>query len=153
MSLVKCKECGNKISSSAKQCPQCGYKKKKLSFWGVIFILALIGYGVQTFKDRFGSNEKVKSVIKTETTTTISKTTINEAGRKALVQRWNDPGFTEAGFPQKESFWIFIKSPPNPADAYAALACKIAKSEYNVKGFTITVWDFNKKKYGKARCY
>ena len=94
-----------------------------------------------------------KADKKTETTTTISKTTINEAGRKALVQRWNDPGFTEAGFPQKESFWIFIKSPPNPADAYAALACKIAKSEYNVKGFTITVWDFNKKKYGKARCY
>tara|TARA_B110000977_G_scaffold189781_1_gene259763 strand:- start:64 stop:999 length:936 start_codon:yes stop_codon:yes gene_type:complete len=77
----------------------------------------------------------------------------NEAGRKALVQRWNDPGYTKAVFPQKDSFWIFIKSPPNPADVYAAMACKIAKSEYNVKGFTISIWDFNKKKYGNAGCY
>ena len=43
--------------------------------------------------------------------------------------------------------------PSNPVDVYAALACKIAKSEYNVKGFMITIWDFNKKKYGKAGCY
>jgi len=116
-------------------------------FWAIIIAVVLVYIFVP---DKEANNKADK---KTETTTTISKTTINESGRKALVQRWNDPGFTEAGFPQKESFWIFIKSPPNPADAYAALACKIAKSEYNVKGFTITVWDFNKKKYGKARCY
>ena len=126
-----------------------GFMKKVLNyfFWAIIIAVVLVYIFVP---DKEANNKADK---KTETTTTISKTTINEAGRKALVQRWNDPGFTEAGFPQKESFWIFIKSPPNPADAYAALACKIAKSEYNVKGFTITVWDFNKKKYGKARCY
>ena len=125
------------------------FMKKVLNyfFWAIIIAVVLVYIFVP---DKEANNKADK---KTETTTTISKTTINEAGRKALVQRWNDPGFTEAGFPQKESFWIFIKSPPNPADAYAALACKIAKSEYNVKGFTITVWDFNKKKYGKARCY
>ena len=67
MSLVKCKECGNKISSEAKQCPKCGYKKKKIGFWGVIFILALIGYTSQIFENKFGSNEKDESVIKTET--------------------------------------------------------------------------------------
>ena len=83
-----------------------------------------------------------------------SSSTNSEAERrKALVQRWYDPGYTEAGFPQKESFWIFLKSPPPNADLYAELACRIAKSEYNLSGFTITVWDFNKKKYGKARCY
>ena len=76
-----------------------------------------------------------------------------EERRKALARRWYDPGYTDAGFPQPESFWIFLKSPPNPADLYAELACRIAKKEYNLKGFTITVWDFNKKKYGKARCY
>ena len=76
-----------------------------------------------------------------------------EKRRKALAKRWYDPGYTDAGFPQPESFWIFLKSPPNPADLYAELACRIAKREYNLKGFTITVWDFNKRKYGKARCY
>ena len=29
--------------------------------------------------------------------------------RKALVKRWYDPGYTDAGFPQPESFWIFLK--------------------------------------------
>ena len=153
MSLVKCKECGNKISSSAKQCPQCGYKKKNLGFWGVIFILALIGYGVQTFEDRFGSNEKVKSVTKTETKQVV-KETINKEGRKALANQYNDPGYVESKFVQKESFWIFIKSPPDPADLYAELACNLAKKNHNVKGFTITIWGLlDKKEYGKARCY
>lgn len=30
MALVKCKECGKEISSTAKQCPQCGYKEKRM---------------------------------------------------------------------------------------------------------------------------
>ena len=81
------------------------------------------------------------------------KSTNEKERREALAKRWHDPGYTDAGFPQPESFWIFIKSPPNPADLYAYMACQIAKKEYKLKGFTITVWDFNKKKYGKARCY
>jgi len=155
MSLVKCKECGNKISSLAKQCPQCGYKKKNLGFWGVIFILALIGYGVQTFEDRFGSNEKVKSVNKS-TTSKVTENKINQAGRDALQNQYNDPGYVESGFPQKESFWIMIKSPPtgDSARIYAEVVCRQAKEKYNVKGFTITIWGlYDKKKYGKARCY
>lgn len=28
MSLIKCKECGESISSSAKSCPHCGYKNE-----------------------------------------------------------------------------------------------------------------------------
>jgi len=79
--------------------------------------------------------------------------TFADSGRDGLLDRWNDPGYTRSEFPQKESFWIFLKSPPPNADMYAKLACQIAKSEYNVKGFTITVWGFNNKKYGKARCY
>ena len=92
----------------------------------------------------------------TSTTTSSTNSILNKSEserRKALVNRWNDPGYTEAGFPQKESFWIFLKSPPPNANLYAELACRIAKTEYNLSGFTITVWDFNKKKYGKARCY
>ena len=113
MSLVKCKECGNKISSEAKQCPKCGYKKKKIiGFWGVIFILALIGYTSQMFEDKFGSNDKVKSENKS-TTSKVSENKINQAGRDALQYQYTDPGYVESSFPQKESFWIMIKSPPN----------------------------------------
>lgn len=30
MALIKCLECGQKISDAAKSCPHCGYKTKKL---------------------------------------------------------------------------------------------------------------------------
>jgi hypothetical protein len=73
--------------------------------------------------------------------------------RLEFANRWNDPGYTEAGFPQTESFWIFIKNPPPNSNAYAEMACRIAKSEYNLKGFTIRVWNFNKKEFGIARCF
>lgn len=29
MALIKCEECKKEISDSAKQCPHCGYKKRK----------------------------------------------------------------------------------------------------------------------------
>ena len=156
MSLVKCKECGNKISSEAKQCPKCGYKKKKIiGFWGVIFILALIGYTSQMFEDKFGSNDKVKSENKS-TTSKVSENKINQAGRDALQYQYTDPGYVESSFPQKESFWIMIKSPPtgDSAKIYAQIVCRQAKEKYNVKGFTITIWGLlDKKQYGKVRCY
>ena len=128
-------------------------KKRKLGFWGVIFILVLIGYIIQTFEDNFGSKEKIKTENKT-TTSKISENKINEAGRSALLKQYNDPGYVESSFPQKESFWIFIKSPPDPANIYAEMACRLAKKDHNVKGFTITIWGlYDKKQYGKARCY
>ena len=96
--------------------------------------------------------EKPKEVQKTKPKVTQQKT-INQAGRDAFAKRWKDPGYTDAGWPQKESFWIFIKSPPKNADMYARIACGIAQDEYKISGFSITVWDFNKKQYGKARCY
>ena len=156
MALVKCKECGNKISSEAKQCPKCGYKKKKIiGFWGVIFILALIGYTSQMFEDKFGSNDKVKSENKS-TTSKVSENKINQAGRDALQYQYTDPGYVESSFPQKESFWIMIKSPPtgDSAKIYAQVVCRQAKEKYNVKGFIITIWGLlDKKQYGKVRCY
>lgn len=48
MALVKCKECGEKVSTKAKACPNCGAKPpKKTSFvtWGVLLIIGLAVYG------------------------------------------------------------------------------------------------------------
>lgn len=47
MALMKCKECGAQISTSAKLCPQCGYKPRRTSLlmWGAT-ILLLIFFGV-----------------------------------------------------------------------------------------------------------
>lgn len=42
MALISCKECGNQVADSAKQCPSCGAKIKKSSFLRKIGI----GFGV-----------------------------------------------------------------------------------------------------------
>jgi len=53
MALIKCKECGNKISKEAKSCPQCGAprnKAAKLSVLGaVLVLLGLFVLGVVMF--------------------------------------------------------------------------------------------------------
>lgn len=49
MALVKCKECGEQVSTKAKTCPKCGAKPpKKTSFltWAVLVFIALTVYGV-----------------------------------------------------------------------------------------------------------
>ena len=39
MALIRCKECGTEISSSAKNCPNCG---KKIKHTGLIIFLVLL---------------------------------------------------------------------------------------------------------------
>lgn len=41
MALIKCKECGNQISSSAKSCPKCGAKVKSSGCFGKLFKIAI----------------------------------------------------------------------------------------------------------------
>ncbi len=41
MSLSKCKECGNDVSTQAKACPHCGARVKK-SRWGAVILFALV---------------------------------------------------------------------------------------------------------------
>lgn len=48
MALVKCKECGNQVSTKAKICPKCGATPpKRTSFltWSVLVLILLIVYG------------------------------------------------------------------------------------------------------------
>lgn len=48
MSLIKCRECGNRISKIAKICPQCGAKNKKTRM-GLIAIACFILLGMIGF--------------------------------------------------------------------------------------------------------
>lgn len=58
--FTKCKTCGKEISKSAKSCPQCGEKQKKMTFvhWiGVVFLgLILVGI-MNTPEDESSSGE------------------------------------------------------------------------------------------------
>lgn len=43
MSLTKCQECGNEVSTKAKTCPKCGAKVKKPSGFGRKLLLGFVG--------------------------------------------------------------------------------------------------------------
>ena len=111
----------------------------------------VFGYFMSQDDDK--SDQKVSTKIETKKTTN-STPKINQVGRNNLVKQYTDPGYVESSFPTSSSFWIMIKDPPDPADAYAKIVCKQAKQDYNTKGFTITIWKLGtQKKYGMARCY
>jgi hypothetical protein len=33
------------------------------------------------------------------------------------------------------------------------MVCKIAKTDYGMGGFVVSIWGFDKKKYGEFGCY
>lgn len=73
MSLTKCKECENMVSSEAKTCPHCGVKLRKSAWWlmwiiiSIILIIVMIGlfYQIPHSSQSFSSptvSEKKKSI-------------------------------------------------------------------------------------------
>lgn len=46
MALMKCPECGEMVSSSAKRCSSCGYKIKKSPWRTIIFYILMILCGL-----------------------------------------------------------------------------------------------------------
>ena len=156
MALISCTECNKSISDSAKICPHCGYKKEKKSyFWFIILILLFLGLCQQDEILKSYKSEKPK-VVKKLATEKPQKKEINLIGRAQLKAQYNDPGYVESDFPQKETFWIFIKEPPKGESAvnYARIVCQQAKNKYNTKGFVITIWGLlDRKKHGKFPCF
>ena len=144
MALIKCNECKKEISSTAKQCPSCGYKIKKVGlFWPIIFGLILFVYF-------FGDEEE--TLKKTEVKKIIS---FNQEGRDSLQKQYWDPGYVESSFSHTKKFIIKIKSPPRgeAAKTYAKVVCQQAKDDYNAKGFDIFIMNFNREVFGHSACY
>ena len=67
------------------------------------------------------------------------------------------PGVADAGWPQKESLWIFMSNPKggHDFDRLGYTICNGAVANFGVqKGYSITFWNpYNKKEIGKFRCY
>ena len=63
MAMVKCKECGNPVSSKAKSCPNCGAKpQKKTSIftWFVLVFIVFVVYGMVNTASNLTPEEKAK---------------------------------------------------------------------------------------------
>lgn len=67
MAIKECKECGGKVSSSAKVCPHCGAKQNKTN-WKAIGVIVAIFYGVSFLNYLInGTPEKEKKEVTTQT--------------------------------------------------------------------------------------
>ncbi|MCL2023772.1 MAG: DUF5067 domain-containing protein [Oscillospiraceae bacterium] len=62
--LKKCKSCGADIAKSAKACPSCGAKKKKIPFLliGIAVVIALVAYGISNANKAEEERQKVFDV-------------------------------------------------------------------------------------------
>ena len=67
MALVKCKECGEKISKKAESCPKCGYNRKRKHYGcGTLILVVFIICGVfgliNSYNDSVG-NSSIKTPV------------------------------------------------------------------------------------------
>jgi len=85
MALIKCKECGHEISKSAKNCPNCGAKRKKSSAGCLVFII--LGFLFFGYFASIDTSSYSSPSINTSTTTSTSTT--EDFGPKLVLIDWN----------------------------------------------------------------
>ncbi|SRR6266481_834909 len=64
MALINCTECGKEVSSEAKTCPHCGYKKSKKSIWPNILIGTIVVIGLLVASAIYAGHQQSHLAIK-----------------------------------------------------------------------------------------
>lgn len=88
MSMTKCRECGNEISTKANACPKCGARAKRTSFTTrvVLFVIVLGGAIVAYESEKTKSDAVTKEANRVAGRTAEQKTTeTREAAAKAAA--------------------------------------------------------------------
>jgi hypothetical protein len=136
MALVKCKECGEQVSTSAKSCPKCGAKlpkKTSLITWLVLILFGVVVFNVAYTPSRTASPSSASASANLteasptpppkpqwETSTSIDKMT----GKKTVTATSPSVGSTER-----------MGAPYNDVQAWLGVSCNV-KSEWAYIGFT-----------------
>ena len=95
MAMTKCKECGNKVSNKAKQCPSCGVAVKKKTGCGALVFLVVVGLFIvggfaSLIADKSGSSPRTPAPPRSESPLVPAK--VDEAAIKyTVVKSWNIP--------------------------------------------------------------
>ncbi|EKT4488947.1 MULTISPECIES: zinc-ribbon domain-containing protein [Shewanella] len=98
MALVKCKECGEQVSTKAKSCPKCGAKPpKKTSFltWAVLAFIVITVYGAYQQESNMTPEQKAARAEKRE----VEKA--EEAKRDAEKKAAQDEKYKEYAWIEK----------------------------------------------------
>jgi RNA polymerase subunit RPABC4/transcription elongation factor Spt4 len=91
MALVKCKECGEKVSTKAKTCPNCGAKapkKTSLFTWLVLLMIVVIVYAVNQTPSNYNASSTKQTATPLSKATT-SSTSVSSSEPKKPKSAWS----------------------------------------------------------------
>lgn len=132
MALISCGECGNKISSQAKNCPQCGAKNTKQS-WGIGkklvagFFILWVGVGVMQSLQRTHEDPAVAARRQKDWTDTLRHMALKRACKDAVFTRLKAPSTSE--FPEP----INVRINKNDPTEYFVLGAVDAQNSFSAK--------------------
>lgn len=137
MSLVKCKECGQGVSTKAASCPNCGAKapKKTSLFTWLVLILIIVGvYGASQDTETTSSRTARNQNAKTNSSALITQTT--------QKPKWSQTTSTDQMSGKKISFTHSpvtlptkeMSFPYGDVEAWLGIACD-GKNEWAYVGF------------------
>jgi hypothetical protein len=132
MSLISCSACGNKISSHAKTCPQCGARNTKQS-WGIGkklvagFFILWVGASVMQSVRRTHEDSAIEARRQKDWTDTLRYGAVKKACKDTVLTRLKAPSTSE--FPQP----IDVRSNKNDPTVYFVLGAVDAQNSFGAK--------------------
>lgn len=141
MALVKCKECGEQISTKAKSCPKCGAatpKKTSLFTWFVlVFIIAVIYFSTQsTTPDSASTTSTSKSPTAPTGTKNVKETPkpswSTTTSKDEMTGKISAYAHSPIAFPTKQ-----MSFPYNNVNAWLGVGCDSNK-EWVYIGFSVS---------------
>ena len=141
MALVQCKECGERVSSKAKTCPNCGVKapkKTSLFTWLVLIVIIFWAFGSIMSPDTASNYSKPgsSSTATSSRSNTSTRTPQSEPAWNHFTSKDEMTGETQgfASSPRATSTSP-MEFPYNGTQAWLGIGCD-GKSEWAYVGFT-----------------
>ena len=93
MALTKCKECGNEVSTEAKNCPKCGAPVPKKTSPIAWVIAGIVGFAI--FSAVYDSNTSAPPQAPAKRAMTIDKSPAKQAERKKFMEKLKSQGLIQ----------------------------------------------------------
>lgn len=143
MALIKCTDCGEKISKKAKSCPKCGApvkKKTSLFTWLVTIFIVLVVVSAITTKDNRPPSNEVSAVGQIDKPTPKATDAMQSQREKvqALFQGNEEPTAKDALWTSNTIFKVGVIDDGTPRDGYASYICQVLY-EHGFRGKNVWV--------------
>jgi len=138
MALVKCKECGNQVSTKAKACPSCGVKPvKPPSVLGWIFIAVVVfsvAFNMYSGSKTTSTAEPSKAVVKSKSDANVVQANSSGWLKDVSIDKLTDEKFNIYALQSKNS--VKFDFPYNQAGG-SRLTIAFRKSDKNLNAYLV----------------